>query len=136
MPTFEDARSTILSCVSPLGVERVDLMAALGRVVAEDVAAPWDMPFYDNSAMDGYAVRAADCRPGGALRVTGYIPAGGIVTPAIEPGCAVRIMTGAPIPPGCDAVVPIEETEPADDAVLLKERVQRPQPIRFRGEDV
>ncbi|MGZ8441497.1 MAG: gephyrin-like molybdotransferase Glp, partial [Candidatus Deferrimicrobiaceae bacterium] len=126
MPTFEVARSMILSSVSPLGVERVELLAALGRVVAEDVAAPWDMPFYDNSAMDGFAVRAADCRVGGSLRVTGYIPAGGTVSPAIEPGCAVRIMTGAPIPPGCDAVVPIEETEPTDDAVLLKERVKHP----------
>jgi molybdopterin molybdotransferase len=54
----------ILSSVSPLGVERVDLLAALGRVVAEDVTAPWDMPSYDNSAMDGFAVRAADCRAG------------------------------------------------------------------------
>ena len=136
MPTFEVARSMILSSVSPLGVERVDLLTALGRVVAEDVVAPWDMPFYDNSAMDGFAVRAADCRPGGSLRVTGYIPAGGTVTPAIEPGCAVRIMTGAPIPPGCDAVVPVEETEERDDVILFRERVERPQHIRFRGEDV
>ena len=136
MPTFEVARSMILSSVSPLGVERVDLLTALGRVVAEDVVAPWDMPFYDNSAMDGFAVRAADCRPGGSLRVTGYIPAGGTVTPAIEPGCAVRIMTGAPIPPGCDAVVPVEETEERDDVILFRERVERPRHIRFRGEDV
>ena len=136
MPTFEVARSMILSSVSPLGVERVELLAALGRVVAEDVAAPWDLPLCDNSAMDGFAVREADCRVGGFLRVTGYIPAGGAVTPAIDPGCAVRIMTGAPIPPGCDAVVPVEETEERDDAVLLRERVNRLQHIRFRGEDV
>src|SRR5512141_187379 len=134
MPTFEDARSMILSSVSPLGVERVELLAALGRVIAEEVVAPWDMPFYDNSAMDGFAVRAADCRPGGSLRVTGYIPAGGTVTPGIGPGCAVRIMTGAPIPPGCDAVVPNEETEQADDAILIRGTVHRPQHIRFRGE--
>ena len=126
----------ILSSVSPLGVERVELMAALGRVVAEDVTAPWDLPVYDNSAMDGFAVRAVDCRVGGSLRITGYIPAGGAVTSGIEPGCAVRIMTGAPIPPGCDAVVPVEETEPTDDSVLLRERVKPPQHIRFRGEDV
>ena len=126
----------ILSSVSPLGVERVELLAALGRVVAEDVAAPWDLPLCDNSAMDGIAVREADCRPGGSLRVTGYIPAGGAATPAVDPGCAVRIMTGAPIPPGCDAVVPVEETEERDDAVLLREKVNRLQHIRFRGEDV
>ncbi len=136
MPTFEAARSMILASVSPLGVERVDLLAALGRVVAEDVAAPWDMPLYDNSAMDGFAVRAVDCRSRGSLRVTGYIPAGGAATSAIEPGCAVRIMTGAPIPPGCDAVVPVEEVEQRDDAILLRERVERLQHIRFRGEDV
>jgi len=62
MPTFEVARSMILASVSSLGAERVELLAALGRVVAEDVVAPWDMPFYDNSAMDGFAVRTADCR--------------------------------------------------------------------------
>jgi molybdopterin molybdotransferase len=94
------------------------------------------MPFYDNSAMDGFAVRAADCRPGGSLRVTGYIPAGGTATPAIGPGCAVRIMTGAPVPPGGDAVVPVEETEPRGDAVLLNEKVSPRQHIRYRGEDV
>lgn len=66
----------ILAGISPLGVERVELLSSLGRVVAEDVAAPWGMPFYDNSAMDGFAVRADDCRAGGSLRVTGYIPAG------------------------------------------------------------
>lgn len=136
MPTFEDARSMILASVAPLGAERVELLAALGRVIAEDVAAPWDLPFCDNSAMDGFAVREADCRVGGSLRVTGNIPAGGTVTPPIEPGCAVRIMTGAPVPPGCDAVVPVEVTEERDGAILLKERVNRHQHIRFRGEDV
>jgi molybdopterin molybdotransferase len=126
----------ILANVAPLGQERVELLAALGRVLAEDVTAPWDMPSCDNSAMDGFAVRAADCRAGGSLKVIGYIPAGGTVAPAIEPGCAVRIMTGAPVPPGCDAVVPIEETEERDGAILLRERVNRLQHIRFQGEDV
>jgi len=88
MPTFEVARGMILSSVSPLGVERVELLAALGRVIPEDLAAPWDLPLCDNSAMDGFAVRESDCRPGGALRITGYIPAGGAATPAVDPGCA------------------------------------------------
>jgi len=126
----------ILANVAPLGSERVELPAALGRVLAEDVTAPWDMPSCDNSAMDGFAVRAADCRAGGSLRVTGSTPAGGTMAPAIEPGCAVRIMTGAPVPPGCDAVVPVEETEERDGAILLRESVNRPQHIRFQGEDV
>ncbi|MGZ9148111.1 MAG: molybdopterin molybdotransferase MoeA [Candidatus Deferrimicrobiaceae bacterium] len=136
MPTYEDARNMILAAVAPLGAERVELPAALGRVLSEDVTAPWDMPLFDNSAMDGFAVRAADCRVGSSLRVIGNIPAGSTVPPAVEPGCAVRIMTGAPVPPGCDAVVPIEEVEERDGAVLLRESVQSPQHIRFRGEDV
>jgi molybdopterin molybdotransferase len=126
----------ILANVAPLGPERVELLAALGRVLAEDVTAPWDMPSCDNSAMDGFAVRAADCRVGSSLRVTGSIPAGGTMAPAVEPGCAVRIMTGAPVPPGCDAVIPIEETEERNGDILLRGIVNRPQHIRFRGEDV
>lgn len=70
------------------------------------------------------------------MRVTGYTPAGGSVAPGVEKGCAVRIMTGAPIPSGCDAVVPFEETEDRTDVVLLKQEVNRRQHIRFRGEDV
>jgi len=97
MPSFEEARRTILESVPMLGAERVDLLSALGRVATEDVAAPWDMPFYDNSAMDGFAVRAADCRTGGILRVTGYVPAGETGVSSLTPGCAVRIMTGAVI---------------------------------------
>src|SRR5512135_51932 len=115
MPSFEEARRIILSSVSPLGAERVPLLESLGRVVAEDVVAPWDMPLVNNSAMDGFAVRAADCAEGAVLRVTGYIPAGGTPTTAIEPGCAIKIMTGAPTPEECDAVVPIEETTELDD---------------------
>ncbi len=137
MPSFEEARSVILDNVSPLGKERVDLLSSLGRVIAEDVTAPWDMPLYDNSAMDGFALREADFRSGtSTLMITGYIPAGGTVTPPIDPGCAVRIMTGAPIPVGCDAVVPVEETEERDGFVLIKGKVNSGQHIRIRGEDI
>ena len=137
MPTYEEARSIILNRVAPLGVERVSLLDALGRVIAEEVTAPWDMPLCDNSAMDGFAVRSADCATIPAtLKVTGYIPAGGEVTGPVEPGCAIRIMTGAPVPPGCDAVVPIEETDGGGDTVTLQEQVNARQHIRFQGEDV
>ncbi|WP_306533305.1 gephyrin-like molybdotransferase Glp [Geobacter sp.] len=137
MPTFEEARRIILDRVAPLGVERVSILDALGRVIADDVTAPWDMPLCDNSAMDGFAVRAADCVSLPAtLKVTGYIPAGGEVTGPVIRGCAIRIMTGAPVPPGCDAVVPIEETDDNGDSVTLKEPVKPRQHIRFRGEDV
>ncbi len=136
MPTFEEARKIILAEVAPLGAERVELLSALGRVLAEDATAPWDLPLCDNSAMDGFAVRAADCREGVSLRVIGNIPAGETPTLSLEPGCAVRIMTGAPVPAGCDAVVPIEETDGGDGVVTLRAKVKPRQHVRFRGEDV
>ncbi len=137
MPTFHEARNMILSSVAPLGVERVELLEAQGRVIAEDVMAPWDMPLCHNSAMDGYAVRTADCMAIPAvLQVTGYIPAGGEVTGPVEPGCAIRIMTGAPLPPGCDAVVPVEETDGGKETVTITTPVTPRQHIRFAGEDI
>ncbi len=137
MPSFEEARRIILDSVVPLGIERVELLESLGRVIAEDVVAPWNMPFCDNSAMDGYAVRAADCSAVPvSLKVTGYIPAGGEVTGPVAPGCAVRIMTGAPVPPGCDAVVPVEETDGGVEDVTITAPVALRQHIRFAGEDV
>ncbi len=137
MPTFDEARKMVLSSVAPLGVERVSILEAQGRVIADDVVAPWDMPLCDNSAMDGYAVRAADCATIPAtLRVTGYIPAGGEVTGEVAPGCAIRIMTGAPLPPGCDAVVPVEETDGGKETVTVTAPVAARQHIRFAGEDI
>jgi len=136
MPTFEDARSIILENVAPLASERVELLAAVGRVLSEDLSAPWDMPFFDNSAMDGFAVRAADCRQSGSLRIAGYIPAGEVPAAAVDPGCAIRIMTGAPLPPGADAIVPVEDTDEAGGTVTIREPVEPRQHIRFRGEDV
>jgi len=136
MISFEEARRTILSKVAPAGVERVMLLDAAGRIIAEDFAAPWDMPRWDNSAMDGFAVRNADCAPGVTLKVTDYIPAGVSSDDAVTQGCAARIMTGAPIPPGADAVVPFEETEEAEGVVKLLHPVKKQDHIRFKGEDV
>jgi molybdopterin molybdotransferase len=137
MPSFEEARRIILDSVTPLGVERVELLESLGRVIAEEVVAPWNMPFCDNSAMDGYAVRTSDCPTVPvSLKVTGYIPAGGEITGPVEPGCAIRIMTGAPVPPGCDAVVPVEETDGGAETVTITAPVALRQHIRFAGEDV
>lgn len=136
MISFEEARRTILDKVAPAGVERVMLLDAAGRIIAEDFAAPWDMPRWDNSAMDGFAVRSADCAPGVTLKVTDYIPAGVSSDDAVTKGCAARIMTGAPIPPGADAVVPFEETEEAEGVVKLLHPVKKQDHIRFKGEDV
>ncbi len=137
MPIFEESRQIILDQVTPLGVERVDLLSALGRVLAEDVIAPWDMPRYDHSAMDGFAVRSADCAgEGAALRIIGCIAAGGSASTPVVTGCAVRIMTGAPVPGDCDAVVPLEQTEQVEGSVKILAPVQLWQHVRFQGEDV
>jgi molybdopterin molybdotransferase len=138
MVSFEEARSIILDSVQTVGTERIHLLEATGRVLAEDAAAPWDLPLWDNSAMDGYAVRAGDCKTIPCrLHVTGFLPAGarsdGIT---VEPGCAVRIMTGAPVPAGCDAVVPVEDTDDGKEDVTLLEAVNKGQHFRFRAEDV
>jgi len=136
MTTFHEARRLILDSVFPLGIERIGLLDSLGRVVAEEIVAPWDMPLCDNSAMDGFAVRSADASPGAVLAVTGFIPAGGDPVPPVDPGCAVKIMTGAPVPPGCDTVVPVEETSESGGRVTILEPVRPGQHIRFRGEDI
>lgn len=136
MPSFEEARKIILDSVVPLGIEKVEILSAVGRVLAEHIAAPWDMPLWDNTAMDGYAVRAADCPAGATLKLAGFLPAGGHMTKEVECGTAVKIMTGAPIPPGADAVVPYEETEEQGDQVFIKAAVQPRDHIRFTGEDV
>jgi molybdopterin molybdotransferase len=135
--TFEEARSLILENVAPLATERVQLLAAVGRILAEELRAPWDLPGWDNSAMDGYAVRAEDCREPVALVVVDYLPAGGSADGiVVRPGTAVKIMTGAPVPQGCTAVVPFEATAEEGDRVHIRGRVEPRSHIRFRGEDL
>ncbi|MHB8057370.1 MAG: molybdopterin molybdotransferase MoeA [Desulfuromonadaceae bacterium] len=139
MLSYEQARQVILENITPAGVEQADLVEAIGRVLVEDVVAPWDMPLWDNSAMDGYGVRCADCSEVPCkLKVTGYIPAGGRADGVeVKAGCAVKIMTGAPVPDGVDAVVPFEETEETSgEQVVIQAPVVLHQHIRFRGEDV
>jgi len=136
MLTYEEARGRILDRVSPLGVERVPLDAAAGRSLAGEVRAPGDFPPWDNSAMDGYAVRSEDCRGEAVLPIAGYQTAGGPEAAAVPPGGAVRIMTGSPTPAGCDAVVPFEDAEERDGSVRVSAPVRPRQHIRFRGEDV
>jgi molybdopterin molybdotransferase len=136
MPTFEEARSTILDLTSLLGIEKVEILESVGRVLAEDIYAPWDMPLWDNTAMDGYAVRSADCPGPARLKLAGFLPAGAHTTVEVEAGSAVKILTGAPIPPGADAVVPFEEAEESDGAVSTRGAVLPRDHIRFRGEDV
>lgn len=134
--SYEVARQQILDRIRPLEAETVPLLEALGRAVAEPLIASLDLPRFDNSAMDGYALRAADSGAGAKLRVTGYLAAGSLERPPVEPGCAVRIMTGAPLPPGADTVVPVEETDGGEAVVTLRGSVAASTHIRYRGEDV
>ena len=134
--TFENARRTILERISCLSAEPVSLYLAGGRILAEDITAPCDLPLFDNSAMDGFAVRQADCESGKSMPVTGYIPAGGVADGPLPAGSAIRIMTGAPIPPGADAVIPVEETREEGDAMVPTGKVKKHDHIRFQGEDV
>ncbi len=120
--SVEAARSAVLETIQgPLGEETVPVDRALGRVLSHDVIAAVTLPPWDNSAMDGYAILAADVAGAAEdaparLTVTGEVPAGGVADRAVEHGSAIRIATGAPIPPGADAVVPVEQTTPLDAA--------------------
>jgi len=129
-----------LSLVSPLPPVDLLIDAALGLVLAREVRAEEDQPRWDNSAMDGYAVRSADVAGTSAgapvtLSVVGDAPAGGVARAAVEPGRAVRIMTGAPLPDGADAVVPVEDTDGGLTQVQVTAGAPAGRHIRRRGED-
>jgi molybdopterin molybdotransferase len=133
------ARHKILDALTPVtGWESVAIRAALGRTLARDVVAPYNVPAHDNSAMDGYAIRAEDtagqdeCR----LRVVGTAFAGKPFSGEIGAGQAVRIMTGAVMPRGADTVVPQERTRGEDAAVFVKGDQRRGSNVRFAGEDL
>ena len=138
--SLDTALTQLLAAVSPLsGTQTVATMDADGRVLAQDVVSGLQVPAHDNSSMDGYAVRSADVQaPGALLQVTQRIPAGSVGT-ALVPGSAARIFTGAPIPPGADAVVMQEDCRVADGAagsVSVQTVPAAGQWIRRAGEDV
>ena len=136
MPDYEEARRVIRGHVTPLGSERVGLVESLGGVLAEDVTAPWDLPSFTNPAMDGYAVRAADCRDACVLPIIDYVCAGRHATKSVIPETAIKIMTGAPLPEGSNSVVPMEDAEESNGTVRVVQRVAPHQHVRFAGEDV
>jgi molybdopterin molybdotransferase len=130
-----DALKDILASLVPMAPETVDILAAHNRVLAEDVTAAVDLPPWDNSAMDGYALRASDAAQK-RLPVAFTIKAGD-VPPPLPAGQAARIMTGAPIPSGADAVVMREDTDETDPKVVVLGTSTRPgENVRRRGEDV
>lgn len=141
MLTVAEARDAILARISPLGTERVSLLDAPGRILAEEVRALRQQPPWDNSAMDGYALRAADSAGASSaqpihLTVVEDLMAGAYPTRTLGPGQAARIMTGAPVPPGADAVLRVELTRSsARDQVTILAEVAVGNDIRRAGED-
>jgi molybdopterin molybdotransferase len=131
---IDEARRRVLEAVRPLPAEQVRLDETLGRVLAEEVVSPLDVPPFESSAMDGYAVAAG---PAGHLPVAGESRAGHPFPGLLRPGTAVRISTGAQVPEGADAVVPVERTRPVegDGAVELPETAPGDN-VRHAGEDV
>ena len=141
MHSVADASAKILAGIEPLATERVPLRDALGRVLAESVISPITIPAWDNSAMDGYAMRAADVRGASdtqpaMLTVLERVAAGGFPTRPVTPGTATRIMTGAPIPQGADTVIRVEDTDGAMDRVAIRSDRDAEKNVRRRGEDI
>ena len=137
MIPVREALDVVLAEIAPLGLERVGLLEAVGRVLGEDVRSDRDVPGYANSAMDGYAVRHEDLEPAPArLAVIGVAAAGGSA-PALVRGAAAQIMTGGPIPAGADTVVRVEDTRRDEAGDLVIERAPaRGANVRHPGEDV
>ena len=137
MLTYDQAIAQILGQIAPLPSLALPLLDARGCVLAEDLFAPQAVPPFDNSSMDGFAVRAADlARLPATLPIQGDIPAGALSLPTLTPGQALRIMTGAPVPPGADTVVPVEDTEARGEDVAFLQPFEPGQNIRRAGEDV
>ncbi len=139
---LEDALKIVLETVPMLGVEKIGLLETLGRVLGEDIIAERDNPPWDNSAMDGFAVRYEDIKQAHAvttptvLKVIEHVPAGKFPAKAVGKGEAIRIMTGAPLPKGADTVLKVEDTEHTPDTVKVFKEAEQGANIRPQGEDV
>jgi molybdopterin molybdotransferase len=141
MISADQALEIVLANVAAIGVERVPILEALGRVLAEEIRSPRDIPGFDNSAMDGYAVRAADVAAASEsnpvrLRVIETVAAGAMPKLTLEPGQATRTMTGAPIAPGADAIIQVERTRAAEPFVEILASAERGAFVRPHGEDL
>src|SRR5690242_10647979 len=139
---LDEAQKIVLETTPVLGLEKIPLLDALGRVLGEDIIVERDNPPWDNSAMDGFAVRWDDIKQEHAIQkpvtlaVIEDVPAGKMPTKTVAPGQAIRIMTGAPIPKGADTVLKVEDTEHQPDSVRVFKAEPRSSNIRPQGEDV
>jgi len=140
LSSVEAYRAAILAAITPLAPISLELAAAEGCVLAEDVTAAVALPSFDNSGMDGYAVRAADVAAAAedsplTLPVTGEVAAGDIAAHRLAPGTAIRIMTGAQLPAGADAVVPVEWTDGGAARVAIRRAAEHGNAVRYAGGD-
>lgn len=137
MIDYEAARKAVFEAARPLGTEEVRLEDAFRRVLAADIVSPRALPPFNNSAMDGYAVRSRDTSAGRvSLRLAGEAPAGTVISEPVAPGTAVKIMTGAPVPPGADAVIPREDVRESPEEIVVARPVASGANIRRSGEDI
>jgi molybdopterin molybdotransferase len=136
MISENEAREKILAAVRPLPARRIPILEGLDHFAAEDYFARLPMPVFDNSAMDGYAVIASECKPGKQLRVNGEQPAGVDRKLRVSNGNAVRIFTGAPMPAGADAVVMQEDVTRDGDEIIVNVDVDSGEFVREKGCDL
>ncbi len=143
MISVEEALARILAEIRPLATTNVPLSESLGLVLTGDIMAQEDMPPFANSAMDGFALLSTDSRPRDGqpprLRVTGTVAAGYVAQHSVTAGAAMRIMTGAPLPPGADTVIQVELTRsdsPESEWVEILQPVEPGNNIRPAGEDM
>ena len=139
--SVQEASERILAAIRPLGTESVPLRDALGRVLASDVRSPIEHPPWDNSSMDGYAVRAADVAAATAsspvvLPVAETVRAGQRPSAPLKVGTAIRVMTGAPVPDGTDTVIRVEDTDGGETRVAIRDARDAGRNVRPRGEDL
>jgi molybdopterin molybdotransferase len=139
--TFEQAIELVVEAAQVLPTEKVSIMDAVGRVIAVDIPASFNIPYFDNSAMDGYALIAedvADAIPETpvSLKVTGTIPAGQRSERKLQRGEAIKIMTGSPLPPGADTVIKVEHTDAGAETVKIFHTAARGRNVRYAAEDV
>lgn len=137
MHTLEQAVEKLLAAVQPAECEIVPITAAHDRILARDIESPGALPSFDNSAMDGWAVRSADvAKTPVSLEIAAHIPAGQNAGRELQSGQCARIFTGSPVPPGADAVVMQEDARQEGGRVVILDPVRPWENIRFRGEDV
>ena len=132
----QETLDRVLRSIRPLAIVKVLLSECSNRVIAEDIRATIPLPRFDNSTVDGYALRGEDATRGARLRITGEQAAGPDGGLMVAPGCAIRIFTGAPIPAGADCVIMQEDVDRFGESIVLKESVGRGDFIRVRGGDL